>query len=194
MIAVHAHQRRRGAATVEFAVVLPLLCLFLAGIWEMGRFVEATHVLTMAAREGARYASIGQYTTATAGTIQISLGSGVTGAPYNTVSYVVEEYLKRMGYTTTTPGSFKVEFANKDAPLLLQPYQATKGQMIHVRVRLNFSDVRWSLTNIVAPGSWVINSGDYLDQGTWASMEDEPFTLNADIASGYPYSYPYRTN
>lgn len=47
---------RRGAATVEAALVLPFVLLFLLGILEYGRFVMTTQVLTNAAREGAHYA------------------------------------------------------------------------------------------------------------------------------------------
>ena len=32
-----AKDRRHGAAAVEFAVCLPLLCLILTGLWEVGR-------------------------------------------------------------------------------------------------------------------------------------------------------------
>ena len=48
--------RRRGAATVEAALVLPIVIMFLFGILEYGRYVMMLQILTNAAREGARYA------------------------------------------------------------------------------------------------------------------------------------------
>src|SRR5262249_8726464 len=57
-------QRRRGAAAVELALVLPLIIILLTGIWEVGRMVEVQQILSNAAREGARQASTGQITNA----------------------------------------------------------------------------------------------------------------------------------
>jgi Flp pilus assembly protein TadG len=48
------HSNERGAAAVEFALVLPLLMLLLFGIIEFGRAYNAKVTLTHAAREGAR--------------------------------------------------------------------------------------------------------------------------------------------
>ncbi|WP_429886081.1 TadE/TadG family type IV pilus assembly protein [Geoalkalibacter halelectricus] len=45
----------RGAAAVEFAVVLPLLLLILLGIIEYGLIFYNKQVLTNASREGARF-------------------------------------------------------------------------------------------------------------------------------------------
>lgn len=46
--------RESGAAAVEFALVLPLLLILLAGIVDFGRAFYTQVVLTNAAREGAR--------------------------------------------------------------------------------------------------------------------------------------------
>src|SRR6266850_1913352 len=53
-----ARSRRRGQALVEFALVFPILMLFLFGIivWGLGVFYQQQ--LQNAAREGARYAAI----------------------------------------------------------------------------------------------------------------------------------------
>ena len=50
----------RGAAAVEFALVLPLLLLLVFGIIDFGRAINAQITLTQAAREGARLAALGQ--------------------------------------------------------------------------------------------------------------------------------------
>jgi Flp pilus assembly pilin Flp len=49
---------RRGAAAVEFAIVLPLLMVLLLGIFEFGRLWSVNQVVTDAAREGARRAVV----------------------------------------------------------------------------------------------------------------------------------------
>lgn len=51
-------RRERGAAAVEFAIVLPILLLFLAGIIDFGRAMYTQAIVTNAAREGARAAVV----------------------------------------------------------------------------------------------------------------------------------------
>ncbi len=51
--------RDRGAAAVEFALVLPLLLLLVFGIIDFGRALDAQITLTQAAREGVRLAALG---------------------------------------------------------------------------------------------------------------------------------------
>jgi Flp pilus assembly protein TadG len=49
-------QERRGAAVVEFAIIVPLLFMLVFGIIEFGRMMMVQQVATNAAREGARKA------------------------------------------------------------------------------------------------------------------------------------------
>jgi Flp pilus assembly protein TadG len=50
----------RGAAAVEFALLLPVLLLMVFGIIDFGRALNAQITLTQAAREGVRLAAVGQ--------------------------------------------------------------------------------------------------------------------------------------
>lgn len=50
--------QRRGAVAVEFAVVAPVLVAILFGMVELGRAFEMQNMLEVAAREGARFASM----------------------------------------------------------------------------------------------------------------------------------------
>lgn len=52
----HRQRRRRGAAIVEAAVVLPFVLLMLLGAFEYCRFIFLLQVAENAAREGARFA------------------------------------------------------------------------------------------------------------------------------------------
>jgi Flp pilus assembly protein TadG len=47
----------RGVATVEFAVVLPLMLLLILGVTEIGRAIVRYNAVTKAVRDGARYAA-----------------------------------------------------------------------------------------------------------------------------------------
>jgi Flp pilus assembly protein TadG len=51
----------RGAALVEFALVLPLLLVVIAGVVDFGFLFQRYEVVTNAAREGARLASLPSY-------------------------------------------------------------------------------------------------------------------------------------
>lgn len=63
----------RGAAAVEFALVLPVLLLILFGIIDFGRALNAQITLTNAARAGAQMAAEGQ-PGVIAGTQQAAVG------------------------------------------------------------------------------------------------------------------------
>lgn len=56
----HLMARDRGAAAVEFAIMLPLLLLIVFGIIDFGRALNAQVTITQAAREGARLAALNQ--------------------------------------------------------------------------------------------------------------------------------------
>jgi len=75
----------RGAAAVEFALLLPLLVLLIFGMIDFGRAINAQITITQAAREGARALALGQATYQTrAAQAGIGLGlkaSNVTELP-----------------------------------------------------------------------------------------------------------------
>jgi Flp pilus assembly protein TadG len=50
--------REEGVAAVEFAIILPVLCLILFGVLEFGRVWSQYQVYQGAAREGARCAAV----------------------------------------------------------------------------------------------------------------------------------------
>lgn len=79
----------RGAAVVEFALILPVLVLFVFGIVEFGRAYSARIQLTGAVREGARAGALGLDAVA----------ATKAGAPGLTASEIAVTY-------TATPGSF----------------------------------------------------------------------------------------
>jgi Flp pilus assembly protein TadG len=59
-------RRREGAAAVEFALVLPLLLVLLLGIIDFGLYYYNNLQLTHAARDAARYLSVGNLDDANA--------------------------------------------------------------------------------------------------------------------------------
>lgn len=52
------HDRPRGQAMVEFALVIPVFILLMVGLFDLGRVVWVNDTLATAAREAARYAIV----------------------------------------------------------------------------------------------------------------------------------------
>ncbi|MFH5824269.1 TadE/TadG family type IV pilus assembly protein [Georgenia sp. AZ-5] len=75
------NQRDRGAAAVEFALVLPLLLLLVAGIAEFGRAYHLQTTLSGAAREGVRVMALHNDDDAARATVKASAPSlGLTNS------------------------------------------------------------------------------------------------------------------
>ncbi len=51
----------KGAAAIEFALILPVLIVLIFGMIEFGRAYNAYLAVTHAAREGARLAAVGDF-------------------------------------------------------------------------------------------------------------------------------------
>src|SRR5579872_6378435 len=96
---------RRGAATVEFAVVAPVFLIMIIGIMELGRGIVVQQLLTNASREGAR---IGGYDSTTSA---------------STVTTAVNSYLSNVGISSATTT------VSPDPPSL-----ASDGQSVSVTV------------------------------------------------------------
>ena len=83
--------RERGAAAVEFALILPLLIVLVFGIVQFAIAYNRVQGLHAAAREGARLASLPQTTQSDINTRVISSLAGVplSGSPSITVNPAV---------------------------------------------------------------------------------------------------------
>ncbi len=90
---------QRGAAAVEFALLVPFLCLLLFGVVDFGYMLNRDTMINNAAREGARTASAGgssaetvqtvkDYLTAMPGTLTVTVTctkpAGTACASYDT--------------------------------------------------------------------------------------------------------------
>ncbi|MBX3420811.1 MAG: pilus assembly protein [Pirellulaceae bacterium] len=78
-------QRRRGAATVEFAVIAPLMMVLTMGMIEVGRMVMVKQIMVNASREGARLGALpGVSNSEVVARVQQELaGSNVSGVQVN---------------------------------------------------------------------------------------------------------------
>lgn len=144
---------RPGVAAVELAVILPVLALFIVGVWEVGRMVEVQQLLTNAAREGGRQASIGNVDA-----------QGVKDA--------VKRYMTQNGISTVSDNDITV--TNLTDASRNDPTQANQLDRFEIVVTIPFSSVRWAVLDQVTTTKNLVGSAD------WYSMRDIPITVNND--------------
>ena len=72
---VSPHVRDRGAAVVEFALMLPLMLLLISGIIDFGRMLNAQISATEAAREAARAVTLGATTSEADDRVEVLFGA-----------------------------------------------------------------------------------------------------------------------
>jgi Flp pilus assembly protein TadG len=146
---------RRGAVAVELALVLPLMVVLLAGIWEIGRMVDAHQVLRNACREAGRQAGTGRKTIAD-------------------VQQVVFDYLERAGISTAGMPDPIIE--NITAPARSDPTDADQLDRIRVSATLPLANFSWSPVHLfTTSGSTLTVSVD------WYSMRDSEMQIVTDI-------------
>lgn len=149
-----SQSQRRGVAAVEFAIIMPVMALFIVGLWEVGRMVEVQQYLNNAVREGARQASTGVKTTAQ-------------------VQATVVTYLQQKGLTSVAASNVTVTSVSNSSNT--DPSTATQLDQFRVSVTIPFSSVRWIALNQITSTSNLTASAD------WYSMADLPLTVETAI-------------
>lgn len=132
-------QRRRGAALVEAALVLPLTVLFILSIFEFCRYLMHLHVLTNAAATGARYALTHTQPITIVGT---------TGG--NTTSDVVEAITNASGGVALANQDIQVYRSDAVGNNLGSWNDAQFGQSICVRITGDFHVIGTTLLGLPA--------------------------------------------
>jgi Flp pilus assembly protein TadG len=129
-MSVDKRRRRKGAAAVEFALVLLPIWTIVMGIIECGRLMSAETILVNAAREGARLAAMSGST----------MGSSTsTGA--SEVNYRVRQFLDSAAIPS---GAATITTSDLDQPGISDLNYASAGDRIQVAVSIPFSSVAWS--------------------------------------------------
>jgi Flp pilus assembly protein TadG len=171
---------RSGVAAVELAVVLPFVFLLVLGTWELGRTVQVYQILNDAAREGARIAAQGQIINLLGSYTQINVN---TGSP--DVFDAVKNTLHAAGINTASFDTSKVTFtfvdsSGNDLTSPTQPWQGTKGMRFKITATLPYSAFRWTTLNL-------LNISQIQVTFYWASLIDDPFTVNTTLPSWLGY-------
>ena len=178
---VAAKSCRHGAAAVEFAVCLPLMCLVLTGLWEVGRIVQVSEVMWNSAREAARDASLGQDVLQTVTTNLLiylqdaeptAFGQGhttsviapVISLPANTTGYTCWD-------TTANRELFTMTFTDLTQPSVTDPTGMSQLDVYQICVQVPYSSIRLSSVAQVTSMSRLSVTV------VWASMVDSPFQI-----------------
>jgi Flp pilus assembly protein TadG len=134
-------------ATVELAVLMPLMTLMLFGLWEVSRLVAVKQSISNAAREGARQASTGRLTN-------------------SEVRTVVTRYLQNIGL----PTSHVLVTVENLTQAGVDVGAAAQFDRVKVGVSIPFGDVR------LLSSSFVINPDNRVSSdATWYCMKDKPY-------------------
>ena len=136
---VRGPARRPAAAVIEFAVVIPVLLMFVLGIIEYGRMLMVAQVTTNASREGARYAVQADTT-----------GSGV--------DTYVRNYLKSASVPAAAVTTVALEYQDGAGAwqTCTSPSTLTQGTQVRVRVEIDFSKVSWLPSTVFVPSGTLL--------------------------------------
>jgi len=180
---------RSGVAVVETAVLLlPIFIFTLFGVWEVGRLIQTTQIVSNSAREGARQASTGERSSST----------NHPELPFNAdyeVQKSVENYLRNAGLPLTDSSGTKIftvrvqnvsQNLTADYPTGSTPSADPVSSSVQninngkdvllVTVTYPYSMVRWS------PGQFFVqNSRMIVSTAQWYSLKDIPITVDTSI-------------
>jgi Flp pilus assembly protein TadG len=118
---------RKGQSMVEFAMVLPILVLFIGGIFELGRAFFAFIAITNAAREGARVITFWPGKT-TGNDVVLAINTEIGNSPMVTIGNIASRSIE-----CGTGGVDYVPIAINSSPLVCQ-----SERPIRVTVTYNF--------------------------------------------------------
>jgi Flp pilus assembly protein TadG len=148
---------RRGVATVEAAVTLPLVATLLIGVLEVGRMLDAQVILENAVREGSRQAAGGLYTNSQVQQVVLNymIGAGLsTSGAAVTVSDV------------TTPGT--------------DCSAANENDELQITVTVPFSSIQWCSAHLVTNSSSQLSAS-----AIWFSARNQAYPGSVSAPSGY---------
>ena len=94
--------RRRGAVTVEFALMAPVFLVMVLGVTETARMFEMQNQLQVAAREGARMAAMDR--------------TGLTSQGQSTNANVVQDVKNFLAATGMDPNDINVQIVSHEDP------------------------------------------------------------------------------
>jgi Flp pilus assembly protein TadG len=174
--------RRPGVAAVEFALCAPVIVLALLGVWEVGRIAQVSNIMSNAAREAARDASLGQDNLQTVASNLLTylqsaqptaFGQGHTttlqsptiSLPANTTGYTYWD-------STANQELFTITFTDITQPSITDPTAMQKLDHYQIGIQVPYASIGW---NSLAKITGVTRITVTVD---WACLRDAPFQVS----------------
>jgi Flp pilus assembly protein TadG len=159
--------QRRATASVELALLAPVLLAALFGIWEIGRLVQMQQVVDNAAREGGRQAARGDLTAA-------QVQTAVT-------NYLQDAGINTTGITFTYTDASVTPSVQRTAPIdvnnpAIDVSQAQPSDQIHMAVNVPYKNVRWLAINLFLSDTTMMTA-----TADWYCMKNVPLIINTTI-------------
>ena len=180
-----ANNRRRGAAAVEFAVCLPLMCLILSGLWEVGRITEVSNVMWNSAREAARDASLGDDNLKAVATNLLTYLQSAEPTAFgqghltSLIAPVVSMPSNTSGYTcwdnTANRELFTMTFTDTTQPNVTDPMVMSQLDVYQLGVQVPYTSI------CLGPLARVTSLNRLSVNVCWASMLDSPFQITPSL-------------
>jgi Flp pilus assembly protein TadG len=193
-------RRRDGTASVELALMMPILLTLMVGLWEVGRCVQVQNVLDDAARVGARQAASGSFyssnnnNTPSGGVINLPLpskgpGPGTPNGYFEVQKFVIS-YIQSAGLGTTgahvtiqnKTKNWSYDWdatANSGSGGTYDP-GAAADQLddILVTVTVPYASVQWSTLQLFIPNTTTLTA-----RAEWYSDRNIPVTVSTVFPS-----------
>jgi Flp pilus assembly protein TadG len=125
-----SRRRSRGAiASVELAIIIPILGIIMLGMFELGRAVMVKQTLTAAARKGCRTGIIHQY--------------GNTDITNDATNIMRDAGFDVTLFNPPTIGSITITVTAQDGTVLADALDAAPGSVVSVQISIPVSSVQW---------------------------------------------------
>lgn len=147
---------------------MPILLILMLGMWEVGRLVQITQVLANAAREGARYAAIGN----------LNISGVNTPITVAMVRQTVANYLSSAGLPTAAANGAQTTLTNLSTNSWTDPSGAQPMDKFQVTVTIPsgtaFSSLQWTPLTITGINQLSASA-------TWVSLVDSQVTVGTQL-------------
>jgi Flp pilus assembly protein TadG len=145
-----AQRRRDGSAIIEFALVVPFLCLILMGMFELGRAMMVKTTLSDAARKACRTG--------------IKRDKGNSDITIQVMDIMTDNGYSPAKFSPPAIGSINVTVTDPNGNVLPDSLDAPSGSIVSVQVAIPVSSTTW-----VTP--FFLGSGTTLESETVVMMK-----------------------
>ena len=148
---------------------MPILLLFMLGMWEVGRMVQVEQILVNAAREGARVAAEGQLTI-----------NGVNvPVTVPVVQQNVQDYLTAAGLPSAAVSGARIQVINQSGNAWTDPCNAQPLDKFQLSILIPsgtaYSSLKWGVVSTITGMNQITVSVN------WVSLNDSQVNVSTQL-------------